>query len=93
MKKSKVIIFRRFSVYVDKLKKINSRLRNKLKDLNVQVEKAIEKANQKRIYTKNIKPPKDPEARRLVKQKEIENAQAQLDNYEYETYKLQEKLE
>ena len=48
-----------------------------MKDLNVQVEKAIEKANAKRVYNKsNNNAPKDPEARRAVKQREIDNANA-----------------
>ena len=34
-----------FSIQIDKLKAINNKLRNKIKELNSTVEKAIEKAN------------------------------------------------
>ena len=34
---------------IDKLKQINLKLRNKIKELNIIVEKAIEKANAKRL--------------------------------------------
>ena len=36
---------------IDKLKQINLKLRNKIKELNIIVEKAIEKANAKRLQT------------------------------------------
>lgn len=36
-------------VQIDKLKGINQKLRNKIKELNTIVEKAIEKANQKKL--------------------------------------------
>ena len=36
---------------IDKLKQINLKLRNKIKELNIIVEKAIEKANAKRLLT------------------------------------------
>jgi hypothetical protein len=36
---------------IDKLKGINLKLRNKIKELNIIVEKAIEKANAKRLAT------------------------------------------
>lgn len=39
------------SIQIDKLKAINSKLRDKIKELNNVVEKAIEKANTKRIIS------------------------------------------
>ena len=42
-----------FSVQIDKLKNINGKLRNKIKELNQVVEKAIEKANQKKLANAN----------------------------------------
>ena len=44
-----------YSVQIDKLKNVNVKLRNKIKELNAVVEKAIEKANTKRIITNKHK--------------------------------------
>ena len=41
--------FNFFSLHIEKLKQINHRLRNKIKELNEIVEKAIEKANLKKL--------------------------------------------
>jgi hypothetical protein len=40
-----------YSIQIEKLKAINGKLRNKIKELNQVVEKAIDKANNKRIIT------------------------------------------
>jgi len=40
---------------IDRLKGINVKLRNKIKELNLMVEKAIEKANTKRIISQKHK--------------------------------------
>jgi hypothetical protein len=38
-----------YSIQIDKLKAINAKLRNRIKELNLVVEKALEKANSKRM--------------------------------------------
>ena len=55
MKKSKLSSLHRsltilYSLRIDKLKLINVKLRNKLKELNSLLEKTIEKANSRKIY-------------------------------------------
>ena len=50
MKKSKFYKTNNFSIQIDKLKSVNAKLRNKIKDLNTTVERAIEKANAKRLF-------------------------------------------
>ena len=53
MRRSKYIedILHMYSIQIEKLKGINIKLRHKIKELNLVVEKAIEKANSKRIIT------------------------------------------
>jgi len=63
---------------IDKLKGINLKLRNKIKELNIIVEKAIEKANAKRLATqkdKNKNENVDVEYLLRVRDKEIANSE------------------
>lgn len=42
-----------YSMRIDKLKSINVKLRNKLKELNALLEKTLEKANARKLYKNN----------------------------------------
>jgi hypothetical protein len=44
-----------YSIQIDKLKSINVKLRSRIKELNQVVEKAIEKANTKRVINNKHK--------------------------------------
>ena len=87
-RKSKALLVTN-SVHIDKLKQNNTRLRNKLKELNQKVEMAIEKANQKKAHVSN-KPGKQLSAEqqvqhvKQVRDKELENANKQIEAYKKE---------
>ena len=55
MKKSILLSLTVFSIQIEKLKATNLKLRNRIKELNVVVEKAIEKANAKRVIMQKHK--------------------------------------
>ena len=79
---------------IDKLKNINLKLRNKIKELNIIVEKAIEKANAKRLQTQKDKTnnkPVDVEYLLRVRDKEIANSEKQIANNTREIEKLSAK--
>eukprot|EP00349_Pseudokeronopsis_sp_Brazil_P005172 CAMPEP_0202968238 /NCGR_PEP_ID=MMETSP1396-20130829/13474_1 /ASSEMBLY_ACC=CAM_ASM_000872 /TAXON_ID= /ORGANISM="Pseudokeronopsis sp., Strain Brazil" /LENGTH=75 /DNA_ID=CAMNT_0049694335 /DNA_START=44 /DNA_END=271 /DNA_ORIENTATION=+ len=63
-------------VQIDKLKHVNAKLRGRIKELNLVVEKAIEKANSKRIISQKHKYETDMDVDHLlqVREKEIQNA-------------------
>jgi len=73
---------------LEKLRSINYRLRKKLKFLNDKVEKAIDRTETKRILASRKKQPKDTAHMMLVKEKEIENAENQLESYKREIQTL-----
>ena len=63
---------------IDKLKAINLKLRNKIKELNIIVEKAIEKANAKKLQSqKDAKKNETVDVEQLlrVRDKEIANSE------------------
>lgn len=76
-----------------KLRSINYRLRNRLKDLNDKVEKAINKTQTKRILAARNKTTFDLAHKNRVKDKELENAQKQLNSYTTEIESLRAKTE
>ena len=53
MKKSKFVTINTDSLRIEKLKGINVKLRQKLKELNGLLEKTLEKANMRKIYKQN----------------------------------------
>ena len=61
---------------IDRLKGINQKLRNKIKELNDIVERAIEKANQKKLASNQKHLPQNQDIDYLLKvrDKEIENS-------------------
>ena len=68
---------------IDRLQTINDQLRNKIKELNILVEKAIEK--QSKVGVKSKKSPEsvyatDPDHLVRVRTKEIENTRKAIDN-------------
>lgn len=80
---------------VDRLQSINDQLRNKIKDLNLLVEKAIEK--QARIGVKNKKSAEsvyatDPDHLVRVRAKEIENTRKAIDHNNAQIVTLNSKL-
>jgi chromosome segregation ATPase len=79
--------------YVAKLKKLNEKLRNKLKDLNGRLERVLDRINTKQLLAKkkNKEVPVDKQIN--VCDKEIENAQKQLDSYKKEILRLTAKVE
>lgn len=77
---------------VDKLKGINQKLRRRLKDLNLIVEKAIDRTDTKRILVKN-RPRVNAEHTIQVREQEIINAQKQIVSYQKEMQQLQDKIE
>ena len=83
---------------IEKLKMINAKLRNKIKDLNAKVELAIEKAGKKRVHNSakeagaNPKN-KDPQHILLVRDREIENAKKQIEMNDREIQRLTQKIE
>jgi len=63
------------------LKQINGKLRSKIKELNVVVERAIDKANQKKLtLAKREAHGVDTEHLIKVREKEIENSEKQIKN-------------
>lgn len=76
-----------------KLRSINFRLRKKLKFLNEKVEKAIDRTETKRILAARKKAPVDTAHQIMVQDKEIENAQNQMEAYQREMAKLQAKID
>ena len=79
---------------IDKLKGINLKLRNKIKELNIIVEKAIEKANAKKLQTqKDSKKNETVDVDYLlrIRDKEIANSEKQIANNVKEIEKLQAK--
>ena len=79
---------------IDKLKGINLKLRNKIKELNIIVEKAIEKANAKKLQTqKDSKKNETVDIDYLlrIRDKEIANSEKQIANNVKEIEKLQAK--
>lgn len=80
---------------IDKLKQINTKLRNKIKELNKVVEKAIEKANLKKLALskKENQGKQDIEYLLKVRDKEIANSEKQIKNNQIEIDKLQAKYE
>eukprot|EP00344_Euplotes_crassus_P010846 CAMPEP_0197005254 /NCGR_PEP_ID=MMETSP1380-20130617/28662_1 /TAXON_ID=5936 /ORGANISM="Euplotes crassus, Strain CT5" /LENGTH=418 /DNA_ID=CAMNT_0042424331 /DNA_START=109 /DNA_END=1366 /DNA_ORIENTATION=+ len=76
-----------------KLRAINFRLRKKLKYLNEKVEKAIDRTETKRILAARKRAPKDTAHMIRVKDKEIDNAQNQIESYQVEIHKLQTKID
>lgn len=76
------------------MKKTNDLFRQKLKELNEKVEKAIEKTYVKRILAaKKKKPNVDINHRIAVKDKEIENAEKQIEGYKKEIDALNIKID
>ena len=69
---------------------INQKLRNKIKELNTIVEKAIEKANQKKLsmVKREQKDQVDVDYLLKVRDKEIENSEKQIKNNQIEIEKL-----
>ena len=65
----------------------------RLKDLNVKVEKAIERTESKRILATRRKKEEDIPHRIAVKDKELENAKFQLQGYEKEIETLQKRID
>ena len=98
MKKSKLsfniwlwpIIIFPFSLQIDKLKQINQKLRNKIKELNIIVEKAIEKANAKKLASQKEAKKENVDIEYLIKirDKEIANSEKQIKNNQIEIDKL-----
>jgi hypothetical protein len=86
-------------VKIDKLKQVNLKLRQRLKELNVQLEKTIEKANSRKVQ-KSLQASSQAQTLETVtehqirvKEKELKNAQAQLDLYKRELHQLQSKVD
>lgn len=77
------------------MKGINQKLRNKIKELNTIVEKAIEKANQKKLtmVKREQKDQVDVDYLLKVRDKEIENSEKQIKNNQIEIEKLQQKYD
>ena len=84
------------SVKIDKLKNINFKLRNKLKELNVLLEKTLEKANTRKLYKMNAggnDKQADVGHQIKVKERELKNAQIQIDQYKKEIHSLSTKID
>jgi len=65
---------------IDKLKGVNARLRNRIKELNSKVEDAIEKASRKKVHNSSKdQKNKDPQHILNIRDKEIENAKRQIE--------------
>ena len=66
-----------YSLQIDKLKQINQKLRNKIKELNLIVEKAIEKANAKKLASQKEAKKENVDIEYLIKirDKEIANSE------------------
>ena len=79
-------------VYNDKLKHLNSRLRRLLKDLNEKVEFAIDRFNTKKLANLRKANEPDLDKMRSVKDRELNNAQQQLEAYQQEYLKLESRL-
>ena len=62
------------SVRIEKLKSINVKLRNKLKELNQLLEKTLEKANTRKIYKNKDAKQQDVGHQVEVKKKELKNS-------------------
>jgi hypothetical protein len=81
---------------IDKLKGINVKLRTKLKELNSLLEKTLEKANTRKLYKMNqgnANKQQDIGHSIKVKEKELKNAQTQIDQYKKEIAALQGKID
>lgn len=90
-------------VKIDKLKQVNLKLRQRLKDLNVQLEKTIDKANSRKVQ-KSLQAQSQMQAQKAtqetvtdhqikVKEKELRNAQNQVELYKRELQQLQLKVD
>ncbi|CAI2371527.1 unnamed protein product [Moneuplotes crassus] len=79
--------------YVSKLKKLNEKLRNKLKDLNGRLERVLDRINTKQLLAKKKHKEVPVEKQISVCDKEIENAQKQLESYKKEILRLTAKVE
>lgn len=77
--------------YVSKLKKLNEKLRNKLKDLNSRLERVLDRINTKQLLAKKKSKEVPVEKQINVCDKEIENAQKQLEGYRNEILRLNAK--
>lgn len=76
-----------------KLRALNLRLRKRLKDLNVKVEKAIDRTYTKRMLAARQKKDFDIPHRIRVKEKELENADQQLQAYKREIESLKLRID
>ena len=83
------------SLQIEKLKQINHKLRNKIKELNLIVEKAIEKANIKKLAMskKETQSTVDVDHLLKIRDKEIMNSEKQIKNNQIEIDKLQAKYD
>jgi len=81
------------SLRIEKLKMINVKLRNKLKELNQLLEKTLEKANTRKIYKNKDQKQQDVGHMIEVKKKELKNSQNQIEIYRKEIANLQAKIE
>jgi chromosome segregation ATPase len=79
--------------YISKLKKLNEKLRNKLKDLNSRLERVLDRINTKQLLAKKKNKEVPVEKQINVCDKEIENAQKQLESYKKEILRLTHKVE
>lgn len=79
--------------YISKLKKLNEKLRNKLKDLNSRLERVLDRINTKQLLAKKKNKEVPVEKQISVCDKEIENAQKQLESYKKEILRLTSKVE
>jgi len=79
--------------YISKLKKLNEKLRNKLKDLNSRLERVLDRINTKQLLAKKKNKEVPVERQIDVCDKEIENAQKQLESYKKEILRLTSKVE
>ena len=72
------------------MKQINQKLRNKIKELNIIVEKAIEKANAKKLASQKEAKKENVDIEYLIKirDKEIANSEKQIKNNQIEIDKL-----
>ena len=83
---------------IDRLKGTNTKLRNRIKELNTKVEEAIEKAGRKKVHnsakeTGGNPLNKDPQHILRVRDKEIENAKKQIEMNDREILRLSQKIE
>ena len=80
---------------IDKLRGINGKLMNKMKELNTVLEKTLEKANNKKIakMNKEVHAAKvDPRHQLLVKQGELKNSRNQVEKHQKDIADMSQKL-